>query len=156
MLFRSDAIPVFEPTVPLPDRQDGDLAQPASFLIAPVVVAFDHVRATVQVIAQPGQDALADTIIERLLGPLPDGVQPVPPLVDGGGSIADLDMDEYVERVLIGKDHIRKGDVFQVVLSQRHRRRTPRSPVAIYRALRAVNPSPYLFLIDLEIRRAHV
>ena len=147
-----DAIPTFEPTVPLPEREDGDLEQPASFLIAPVVVAFDHVRATIQVIAQPGEDALADTIIERLMGPMPDGVQPVPPLVTGGESVGDLDMDEYIERVEIGKDHIRKGDVFQVVLSQRHRRRTPRSPVAIYRALRAVNPSPYLFLIDLGDR----
>ena len=61
-------------------------------------------------------------------------------------------MDEYIERVEIGKQHITAGDVFQVVLSQRHRRRTPRSPVAIYRALRAVNPSPYLFLVDLGDR----
>jgi anthranilate synthase component 1 len=144
-----DAIPRFEPTVPLPAAQAGDLAHPASFLITPVVVAFDHVRATVQVIAQPGHEALADDIAGRLLGPLPEGAEPVPPLVAGGESVADLDMDEYVERVLIGKDHIRAGDVFQVVLSQRHRRRTPRSPVAIYRALRTVNPSPYLFLVDL-------
>ncbi len=144
-----DAIPVFEPTVPLPPAEDGGLEHPACFLIAPVVVAFDHVRATVQVIAQPGHEAEADAVTTRLMGPLPDGVQPVPPLVDGASAYADLDMDEYVERVEIGKDHIRKGDVFQVVLSQRHRRRTPRSPVAIYRALRAVNPSPYLFLVDL-------
>jgi len=144
-----DAIPRFEPTVPLPATTDGDLIEPASFLLTPVVVAFDHVRATVQVIAQPGHEARADEIAQRLLGPLPDGVEPVPPLVTGGECVADLDMDEYVERVEIGKEHIRAGDVFQVVLSQRHRRRTPRSPVAIYRALRAVNPSPYLFLVDL-------
>ncbi len=144
-----DAIPVFEPTVPLPAAQDGDLTAPARFLIAPVVVAFDHVRATVQVIAQPGHEARAEAMTARLLGPLPEGVQPVAPIVDGAGSYADLDVDEYVERVEFGKEHIRRGDVFQVVLSQRHRRQTPRSPVAIYRALRAVNPSPYLFLLDL-------
>ncbi len=144
-----DAIPHFEPTVPLPEREDGDLVKPASFLITPVVVAFDHVRATIQVIAQPGHEALADEITARLLGPLPDGVEPVPALVDVAASVGDLDMDEYIERVEIGKQHITAGDVFQVVLSQRHRRRTPRSPVAVYRALRAVNPSPYLFLIDL-------
>ena len=144
-----DAIPRFESTVPLPAAEPGDLAQPASFLLAPVVVAFDHVRATVQVIAQPGHEGLADDITARLLGPLPDGVQPVPALVDAGTSVADLEIDEYIERVQLGKQHITAGDVFQVVLSQRHRRRTPRSPVAIYRALRAVNPSPYLFLLDL-------
>ena len=148
-LLGYDAIPTFEPTVPLPATEDGDLAHPASFLLTPVVVAFDHVRATVQVIAQPGHEALADEMTARLLGPLPEDVQPVPPLVTGGESVADLEIDEYIERVEIGKQHITAGDVFQVVLSQRHRRRTPRSPVAIYRALRAVNPSPYLFLVEL-------
>ena len=147
-LLGYDAIPRFEPTVSLPIAEPGDLKHPASFLIAPVVVAFDHVRATMQVIAQPGHEAHADEITTRLLGPLPEDVQPVPPLAAGAGSTADLATNEYVERVQIGKQHITAGDVFQVVLSQRHRRQTPRSPVAIYRALRAVNPSPYLFLLD--------
>ncbi len=71
-LLGYDAIPTFEPTVPLPAAEDGDLAHPASFLLTPVVVAFDHVRATVQVIAQPGHEALADEMTARLLGPLPE------------------------------------------------------------------------------------
>ena len=47
------------------------------------------------------------------------------------------------------KEHIRRGDAFQIVLSQRAERPTQASPLALYRALRRVNPSPYLFLLEL-------
>jgi anthranilate synthase component 1 len=48
------------------------------------------------------------------------------------------------------QEHIRAGDAFQIVLSQRAVRRTDVSPVELYRALRRVNPSPYLFLLELD------
>jgi anthranilate synthase component 1 len=48
------------------------------------------------------------------------------------------------------KEHIRRGDAFQIVLSQRAERRTEIGAVALYRALRRVNPSPYLFLLELD------
>ena len=48
------------------------------------------------------------------------------------------------------KEHIRQGDAFQIVLSQRAERRTDVGAVALYRALRRVNPSPYLFLLELD------
>jgi anthranilate synthase component 1 len=48
------------------------------------------------------------------------------------------------------KEHIRAGDAFQVVLSQRAERPTPVSAIELYRALRRVNPSPYLFLLELD------
>src|SRR6185295_15591607 len=48
------------------------------------------------------------------------------------------------------KEHIEAGDVFQVVLSQRAERPTTASPLELYRALRRVNPSPYLFLLELD------
>lgn len=143
-----DAITRFEPTVPLPAPRADDAAAMASFLVTPVVVAFDHVRASVQVIAQPGHEARAAEIADLLLGPLPEGAEPVAPITEPAERNADLTPADYVAHVETAKGHIRRGDVFQVVLSQRHRRRTPRSPVAIYRALRAVNPSPYLFLVD--------
>jgi anthranilate synthase component 1 len=47
------------------------------------------------------------------------------------------------------QEHIRRGDVFQAVLSQRAERATSASPLAVYRALRRINPSPYLFLLEL-------
>ena len=52
-------------------------------------------------------------------------------------------------RVERAKEHIREGDVFQVVIAQRAERPTSRSAFELYRALRRVNPSPYLFLLEL-------
>ncbi len=143
-----DAVRRFESTVPLPERRPDDIAAPARFLKVPALVAFDHVRRTLQVIAQPGHEGEADELVARLAGPLPDGTLPVAPLTGAGESHPELDPDEYVERVALAKEHIEAGDAFQIVLSQRHRRPTARSPIAVYRALRSVNPSPYMFFLD--------
>jgi anthranilate synthase component 1 len=56
----------------------------------------------------------------------------------------------YEERVQAAKEYIRNGDAFQIVLSQRFSRRTNASPLMIYRALRALNPSPYMFLLHFN------
>jgi anthranilate synthase component 1 len=143
-----DAIRRFEPTVSLPDRQDGDVAAPARFLVADIVVVFDHVRRTVEVIAQPGRDRDADEIAAELMGPLPEGVGPVPALTGAPASEPELTPAEYEALVRRAQEHIGDGDAFQIVVSQRHARQTAATPFAIYRALRAVNPSPYMVFAD--------
>jgi anthranilate synthase component 1 len=143
-----DAIRRFEPTVTLPDRQEGDPAASARFLIADIVVVFDHVRRTIEVIAQPGRDRDADAIAAELMGPLPDGVGPVPGLSGSPGAEAEVTPDEYEAYVRRAQEHIEAGDAFQIVISQRHVRPTAATPFAIYRALRAVNPSPYMVFAD--------
>src|SRR5206468_7364381 len=60
------------------------------------------------------------------------------------------DQTEHEQRVGLVQEHIRRGDAFQVVLSQRAERPTGATPLAVYRALRRVNPSPYLFLLELD------
>jgi len=57
---------------------------------------------------------------------------------------------DYLAAVERAQEHIRAGDIFQVVLSQRFAARTPAQPLEIYRALRAVNPSPYLYFLKLD------
>ncbi len=57
---------------------------------------------------------------------------------------------EYLEAVRQAKKYIREGDIFQVVLSQRFSAKTKAAPFAIYRELRALNPSPYLFYLQLN------
>ncbi|XLR58088.1 hypothetical protein S83_008760, partial [Arachis hypogaea] len=52
--------------------------------------------------------------------------------------------EAYKEPVLQAKEHIKAGDIFQIVLSQRFKRRTFADPLEVYRALRVVNPSPYM------------
>lgn len=61
---------------------------------------------------------------------------------------SNMTREEFAEGVIRAKDHIRAGDIFQVVLSQRFRRPLCCSPFELYRSLRNVNPSPYLFFLD--------
>jgi anthranilate synthase component 1 len=76
-----------------------------------------------------------------------------PPLPRGGGASGPTtrspSRDDYQQAVRAAQDHIRAGDAFQIVLSQRAQRPAPMGAVALYRALRRVNPSPYLFLLEL-------
>jgi anthranilate synthase component 1 len=55
----------------------------------------------------------------------------------------------YEQSVMTAKEHIREGDAYQIVLSQRAQQRTEASAVELYRKLRRINPSPYLFLLEL-------
>jgi anthranilate synthase component I len=130
-----DAVATFEPTVPLPE--DGPDVPQSLFLVPDVLLRFDHARGVAELL-RGRADAL-----ER----------PEPPVPRGGGTRGPLERepsrDEHLRRVERAKEHIREGDVFQVVISQRATRRTSASAVELYRALRRVNPSPYLFLLEL-------
>jgi len=139
-----DWVSELEP-VPLPAANGADAGLPTMrFLLAETVVAFDHVRRTMTVTGEPAE---VDRVIDALGGPL--GVPVAEPLASGS---AEAEMTEagYVAAVERVKEHIAAGDAYQVVPSQRVRRQTDASPTAIYRALRAVNPSPYMFLLDLD------
>ena len=148
-----DAACSFEPTVPLPPARDGDDEALGRFLFAPVVVAFDHVRQTLQVVAQPGYGRAADELCADLLGPLPNGVEPVPALSGAGQSYPERTQGDYEAMVRAAQVHIERGDVFQMVPSQLIARPTAASPFSLYRALRAVNPSPYMVFCDLGDRQ---
>jgi anthranilate synthase component 1 len=126
--------------VPLPDVST---ALPESrFLVADILIRFDHALGTAEVIrGDPGA-------VSRLLA------QPLPrlPRANGRRGFAKRmpSRADYEAGVRVAKDHIEAGDVFQVVLSQRAERPTSASALELYRALRRVNPSPYLFLLELD------
>jgi anthranilate synthase component 1 len=134
-----DHIAKLEPTVPLPE--DGPELAESGFIVADVFLRFDHVAGTAEVI-RGDPDALAALLARPL---------DVPPsvAVAGGPTVRFPDRAEHERRVGRVQDHIRRGDAFQVVLSQRAERETDATPLAVYRALRRVNPSPYLFLLEL-------
>jgi anthranilate synthase component 1 len=67
-----------------------------------------------------------------------------------GATVRSPDRATYQASVLRAQEHIRAGDAFQVVLSQRAERPTAVSALELYRSLRRVNPSPYLFLLELD------
>lgn len=62
---------------------------------------------------------------------------------------SNMTSEAYKEAVLQAKEHILAGDIFQIVLSQRFERRTFADPFEVYRALRIVNPSPYMTYLQV-------
>jgi anthranilate synthase component 1 len=130
-----DVVTRLEPTVPLP--QQGPGFPESVFVVPELLVRFDHARGIAEVLlGDPG----------RLDGPQPE-------LPRGTAERGELrrfpGRDEHLRRVEQAKHHIREGDVFQVVIAQRAERPTSASALELYRALRRVNPSPYLFLLEL-------
>lgn len=140
----------------------------AVFLLADTLVVFDHARHRLMILANAyinaadGAAADADAVYveaiqmieqvsERLLRPLPA----VPHRRYGyhrngndGAITSNMEPSRYEEIVRQAKEYIAAGDIFQVVLSQRFSRQTGAHPFAIYRALRMLNPSPYMFYFD--------
>ena len=135
-----DAVARFEPTVPLPDGGPG--FPESRFVVPDVLVRFDHARGVAEVLVGDAGEAA------RLLD------QPQPDSPRGTGARGDLrrfpEREEHLRRIERAKEHIREGDVFQVVIAQRAERPTSASAFELYRALRRINPSPYLFLLELE------
>src|SRR5512133_1388715 len=129
-----------EPTVPLPTEGTG--LPDSRFLVADILIRFDHVLGTAEVIR--GDPAEVTQLFAR----------PVPrlPQTNGRRGLAERTpaRSEYEDSVRAAQEHIRAGDAFQIVLSQRAERPTSASALDLYRTLRRVNPSPYLFLLELD------
>jgi anthranilate synthase component I len=130
-----DAIATFEPTVPLP-KEGPDLPE-SLFLVPDVLLRFDHARGVAELLrGEPGSlDGPAPLLPRDMGAPGPLTREPA--------------REEHLRRVERAQEYIREGDVFQVVIAQRATRPTSASAVELYRALRRVNPSPYLFLLEL-------
>jgi anthranilate synthase component 1 len=125
-------------------------------LLADTLAAFDHARGRTLLIttapeaereaAQQKLEALAARIIKT---PAPKAA----PVEKRNGSAeirSNLTREAFEDNVRRAKEHIAAGDIFQVVLSQRLSRETAAKPFDIYRALRRLNPSPYMFFFDFK------
>ena len=136
----------------LPSLKPDDLGLPDLLFVEPEVVAvFDHLKNLLHLVA-PGRDpeeaeARLFWAERRLKGPLPG----VPGERAGGRARfqEDFSREAYLEAVRRALDYIRAGDIFQVVLSLRLSSPLTVHPFALYRALRSVNPSPYMGYLDL-------
>ena len=135
-----DHVAQLEPTVPLPE--DGNEFPESRLVVAETLVRFDHGAGTAEVLAGDVEE-----IEGRLEAGIPWHREPRGP---AGPLTRTPDRERYEEMVRTVKRHIVAGDVFQCVPSQRAERPTSASPLDVYRALRRVNPSPYLFLLDLD------
>ena len=135
------------------------LALPDAILLRPTITAvFDNVRDEILVVTpvwpQAGIDARAAyaTACERLMDTVADLERPAPATPAASADLpanspieSNISHDEYLAIVERAKEYIRAGDVFQVVPSQRFRRSFALPPFSLYRALRRLNPSPFLY-----------
>jgi anthranilate synthase component I len=123
----------------------------AAFAIYDTVVCFDHVRHSLLVIAHDAADRPepADDRIARVFAAL-DGPLALP--AQGTRGVRTITANgtpaEFQSKVARARELIAEGDCIQIVVSQRFDVRPAPEPLALYRALRHVNPSPYMFLIE--------
>jgi anthranilate synthase component 1 len=147
----------------LPPGAEEDIeTDEATFLITDGLMIFDNVRHTIKVVAcavtERSEDLRRvydqviekiDRMIEILQSPI---VKSEPPVEEGNdaSSRSNMTPEDYKTMVKKAKDYIFAGDVIQVVLSQRFQTENSLDPVDLYRALRYINPSPYLFFLKLQ------
>ena len=151
-----------EPVVPRPAQDD--LSTPTMyFLIADQLLIFDRVAQTLTLLVnawvQPGQDpaeAYEDAVneIERLLSLLEQPTQHTPVVLGGevepAAFTSNVSRERFVANVIKAKEYITAGDIIQVVGSQRFSTALQAAPLDVYRAARTINPSPYMFLLELD------
>jgi anthranilate synthase component 1 len=145
-----DAVRLFER---LPDRHAGSAGVVASFSFYRSLVAFDHVRQRVVLIAdaEPASRSAferAQAVLDALEADLREGA--ARPREAARGPLGDGAFDggeEFRAAVAQAKEYIAAGDIFQVVLSRQRTIECGVDPFTVYRALRMVNPSPYMYFL---------
>jgi anthranilate synthase component 1 len=156
-MFGYDLVRSTEPSVGQPNPDDVGMPELA-VMVTDVLLAFDHLRHEVTVLAnvvaegdveRAYEDAAAAIaeVRERLRGPVPQagaGRREPPSFTSNLGS------EGYAAVVERAKEYIRAGDIYQVVPSQRWSADCPVDAFSIYRGLRAINPSPYMYFLDFE------
>lgn len=147
----------------VPDTCEDDLDMPDMVqLLVDGMAAVDHHEGVIWLIAtvvnwdysSEGVDRAYDDAVDRIN----DMVERLSQPAQGGVAVYDTPtpefrrqrtMEDHLERIEGVKEHIRAGDAFQVVLSQRFEMDTDVDPLDIYRMLRVSNPSPYMYLVNV-------
>jgi anthranilate synthase component 1 len=143
----------------LPSPEQDTLGLPESVLmLADTLLVFDHLTHKIKVVSHANLDGdvevaygkatdKIDNLVERLRQPVPAEISPaVSSEFKVSSNLTHTEFEAIVSRT---KEYIYAGDIIQAVLSQRLSRRTEASPFAIYRALRSINPSPYMYYLHL-------
>ena len=143
-----DLVRYFE-SIPKPTSKGCDLDPPDASYIAPKsLIIFDHLTRRIALLhagSESSRMELKRQVIKLLRGPIP---------INGHKNIFDdpepnLSEAEFHQAVKTAKHHIREGDVYQIVLSIKFGGTCDLDPFQVYRAMRLLNPSPYMFFCDL-------
>lgn len=160
-----DAVRFFEPTVPAADHDPLGVPD-AVFLVTDTFLVFDHrhrrVRLVANVFLEEGnaadRGALYDAAAAKLAAlaarlAAPGNLRPIQPLPElpatPPAATSNFSRETYEALVARAQEYVRAGDTFQVQVSQRFEAPFPADPLDLYRALRYVNPSPYMFILRL-------
>ncbi|VVB66325.1 Anthranilate synthase component 1 [Candidatus Gugararchaeum adminiculabundum] len=134
----------------LPNTSKPDLGLPdISFVFHKNSILFDNSKNTFEFVSHASSEQEATAELKKLASAVLTGKEE--PLSNAGevGKIeSNTTREEYCRMVEKAKEHIRVGDIFQVVPSQRFKVKTTRDPLFTYFSLREINPSPYLFYLD--------
>lgn len=152
--FSYDSIRYFEA---IPDTKPDRLGFPDIYLILPhILIAFDHIRQKLILISysySPNDKQEALDILNRYEARLFNAKTPLrikDTTIRKIELMSNFKKEAFMEAIERAKDYIVAGDIFQVVLSQRFRTEIDLPPFDIYRKLRMINPSPYMFYIDFS------
>lgn len=148
--------------LPVPEKNELGLPL-AIFCFTETVLVFDHLKHRVIIVSHLHLDApdlqaeykrvlaIIEDVQQRLrYSPHLPGEPAARPDAAGSQVNSNRTPAEFESMVRKAQEYIRAGDIFQVVLSQRLSRRVNAAPFTVYRALRSINPSPYMFFLDLQ------
>ncbi|MCZ2108505.1 MAG: anthranilate synthase component I [Dehalococcoidia bacterium] len=132
------------------------------FMFTDTLLVFDHVQHCIKVVSHVRLDGDIDSAyeqaswkIDRLVSKLGEPLVRLPYEVKlpGNGDhsfVSNTTKEDFMQKVMAAKEYIERGDTYQIQVSQRFSRRTNVHPFEIYRALRTLNPSPYMYYIELD------
>ena len=153
-----DAVRYFE-KLPTPDTDPLDVPE-AIFMMATTYLVFDHVRHKIKVVSHAHLDGDARRAYMDAIARIDDVIRrlntqprlPEPNLDQPTGADVEFNMTRefYDGMVEKSREYIIAGDIIQTVVAQRMSRPTSAHPFQIYRSLRAINPSPYMYYLDLD------
>jgi anthranilate synthase component 1 len=163
-----EAVRYFEPTLKSclvrsersdPELVEGEHSRSTSvpdgiYLLADTVIAFDHARRSIFLIANvlDGDLEAANQKLDRIAGRIGQSLPPAgKPGMAPSEIHSNMSQDAFETMVRQAKELIAAGDIFQVVLSQRFTRQTRVEAFDVYRAVRRLNPSPYMFFFDFGL-----
>ena len=159
-----DSISYFEPRVPVMPADPQGLPE-SVFTFGDTMLVFDHLRHDIKVVshahlngdieaAYGAATAKIDEMVDRLSKPLelPAELQSFNARgsKDSGEVVSNFNREGYEDAIDKCIEYIYSGDVIQVVNSQRFSRRTDAHPFQVYRSLRSINPSPYMYYLQLD------
>ena len=147
----------------LPDENSPVDLPDSSFMIPRIVLVYDSLKQKVTVVCWVKNDqgdsqklyrdarSAIDAVVDRLRGPVPENYlqQSDKEFATSHSFTSNMSQADFQQMVERAKEYIRAGDIIQVVLSQRFHTTTALPPMLLYRALRQINPSPYLFFLKL-------